>query len=241
MAHLVASSLLSPFLTQPCSDLEILGSSSSLIWLAVDGHFLTIQRSTPDSQLALPTSVFWAGTDPLTPLTEAQISLRDGRLALDDAPLQISRWWRPPRAPLLHLSTTFTPAPKIDRLLGLGLGLTPEGDDLLAGWLIAARTIGHPEFNEVRAQIVSKASMSTTAFSATLLEYAGHGYGIEPVINYLKACLQDSKRARMSRRRLAQVGNSSGEALAIGVDIALGSLSNGVDLGKYSLLQGATA
>ena len=245
MAQLVASSLLSPFLTGHCSVLEILGSSDSLIWLAMDCQVLTIQRSTPDSQTALPTSIFLAGAEPLTPLTETEISLRGGRLALNDVPLQIRRWWRPPRAQVIHFATTFTPAftpaPKIDRVLGLGRGLTPEGDDLLAGWLVAARSIGHPEFNEVRAQIVLKASTRTTTFSATLLEYAGEGYGIAPLIDYVNVCLQNSKRAKATRARLAQVGHTSGEALAVGVEIALGLLSNGIDSDKYPLLQGATA
>ena len=241
MAHLVASFLLSPFLIQPCSSLEILGSSSSLIWLAMDGQVLTIQRSTPDSPIALPTSIFLAGANLLAPLTEVEISLRDGRLAINNAPLQIRRWWRPPRAQLVHFATTFTRAPKIDPLLGLGRGLTPEGDDLLAGWLVAARSIGHPEFKEVRAQIVSKASTRTTTFSATLLEYAGEGYGIAPLIDYVNACLQDSKRGKVTRARLAQVGHTSGEALAIGVEIALGCHSNGIDFDKYPRLQGAIA
>ena len=238
MAHQVASSLLSPFLTRPCSSLEILGSSRTLIWLAIDDRALTIQRSTPDSQIALPTSIFLAGAKPLTAL---EISLRDGLLAIDDSPLQISRWWRPPRALLHHSATTFTPAPKIEGLLGLGRGLTPEGDDLLAGWLVAARSIGHPEFEEVRAHILSNASINTTTFSATLLEYAAQGYGIAPLIDYVNACLQGSNKASAIRMRLEGVGHTSGEALAIGVEIALGSLSHGIDFGKYPLLQGATA
>lgn len=238
MAHLVASSLLSPFLIRPCSNLEILGSSSSLIWLAIDGHALTIQRCAPDSQIALPTSIFSPGKIPLTAL---EISLRDGRLTLDRSPLLIRRWWRPPRAPLVHFETAFTPAPKIGGLLGLGRGLTPEGDDLLAGWLVAARSIGHPEFKEIRAQILSNACRKTTTFSATLLEYAAEGYGIAPLIDYVNACLQGSNKSNEIRRRLERVGHTSGEALAIGVEIAFGCHSNGIDFGKYPLLQGAIA
>lgn len=234
----MASFLLSPFLTRPCSNLEILGSSSSLIWLALDGQAVTIQRSAPDSQIALPSSIFLGGEKLLTAL---EISLCDGRLALDRSPLLITRWWRPPRAPLVHIELSFTPAPKIEALLGLGRGLTPEGDDLLAGWLIAARSIGHPEFEEVRAQILLNASRKTTTFSAALLKFATEGYGIAPLIEYVNACLRCSNKSNEIRRRLERVGHTSGESLAIGVEIALGFHSNGIDFGKYPLLQGAIA
>ena len=207
----------------------------------MDGQVLTIQRSTPDSPIALPTSIFLAGANLLAPLTEVEISLRDGRLAINNAPLPIRRWWRPPRAQLVHFATTFTRAPKIDPLLGLGRGLTPEGDDLLAGWLVAARSIGHPEFKKIRAQILSNACRKTTTFSATLLEYAAEGYGIAPLIDYVNAYLQGSNKSNEIRRRLERVGHTSGEALAIGVEIALGCHNNGIDFDKYPLLQGAIA
>ena len=238
MAQLVASSLLSTFVTQHCSDLKVLGSSSSLIWLAMDGRALTIQRSTPDSQIALPTSIFLAG---MKPLTVEQISLRDGRLSIDDSPLLIQRWWRPPRAPLVHFEFPYSSKPIIEDFLGRGRGLTPEGDDVLAGWLVAARSIGHPAFKSVRAQILSNSPLRTTTFSAALLQYAALGYGIAPLIDYVKAILQASKTGGEMRMRLARVGHTSGEALALGVEIALGIVRMGIDSDQYPRLKGATA
>ena len=238
MAQVVTSSLLSPILTTRFSKLEVLGASSGLIWLALDGHSLTIQQVAPDSQLALPTSIFFAAD---AALATEEISLRGGRLTLGGTPLQITRWWRPPRAWLVHWPATFSSAPAIDPLLGLGNGLTPEGDDLLAGWLVAARSISHPEFETIRAEVLTKSHTKTTTFSATLLECAGQGYGVAPLIDYVNARLQGLSNVLAVREHLSRVGHTSGEALAIGVDTALGLVDYRLNFSRFNRLEGAIA
>jgi hypothetical protein len=238
MARVVASSLLAPILTSKASRLAILGGSSHLIWLSIDGQAITIQSVSPRNHLALPTSIFLSAT---TDLVADQISLREGRLAFGDQPVQVTRWWRPARAPIASSDTSFTDAPQVDRLLGRGRGLTPEGDDILAGWLVMARSIGHPSFETVRAEVARTAKAKTTTFSACLLDHAGTGYGVSPLIDYVNARLQNSTSVLAKRDLLGRVGDTSGEALAIGVDLAFGLVSAELPSIKFSNQERAIA
>lgn len=233
----VASSLLAPFLAQRSSHLEILGVSSDLVWLALDGHALTIQPAAPGSKLALPTSIFCQGET----LLAEELSLQRGRLWLRDAPLQVTRWWHPPRALVAPWRGAHGDAPEIEVLLGLGSGLTPEGDDLIAGWLVMARSIGHPEFETIRAEVLETSARKTTSFSAALLECAGAGYGVAPLIDYVSSHLANSNDTFATRSRLVQVGHTSGRALAVGVDMALGLVDQQVNFPKFTSEERAIA
>ena len=67
------------------------------------------------------------------------------------------------------------PAPGLARrLLGLGPGLTPSGDDLLAGLLLGARAFGVP-LADLAEVIAEQAPRRTTALSARLLRHAIEG------------------------------------------------------------------
>ena len=88
-------------------------------------------------------------------------------------------------------------------LIGLGPGLTPEGDDRLAGTaaVLAARGWGAGWLPpDLRAR--------TTALSATLLELAARGQVIEPVHGLF------GPRWRPALARLLRVGHSTGPAYA---------------------------
>jgi Protein of unknown function (DUF2877) len=96
-------------------------------------------------------------------------------------------------------------------LVGRGAGLTPEGDDLLAGALAVARAAGAglPLPSGLRAR--------TTALSATLLELAAAGAAPRP----LHALLDLSReRWRGALRDLERLGASSGRAMALGAGAA---------------------
>jgi hypothetical protein len=103
------------------------------------------------------------------------------------------------------------------RLIGRGGGLTPEGDDLVAG---AAAVVAAGDWPEalreawVGALIGGDLRRRTTALSATLLELAARGMGPEP----LQAWLAGDAAAR---RRLEAIGHSTGRAIARGAVIAL--------------------
>jgi hypothetical protein len=106
-------------------------------------------------------------------------------------------------------------------LLGRGPGLTPSGDDVLAGYLVGAAAYGSTDqaADDVRRLIESQADRRTTTLSAALLRHAAAGETIPQVSGLLDA-LGDSARRRPLDRALADlyaVGHTSGAALASGV------------------------
>lgn len=218
----IASSLLAPVLLGPMSKVEVLGAASDLLWLAIDGQAITIQPIRTDPELALPTSIFLPGLLP----DATEIEIRDGELQIRQNPLAITRWWQPPKVHPAPWKNGFGPTPEPERLLGLGLGLTPEGDDLLAGWLVAARAIEHPQFAVMYAEILTLSTTRTTLFSSALLKYAGAGYGVRPLVDYVNALLSDPSASAKCRDGLTRVGHTSGRALAHGVDMATGRNEN---------------
>jgi Protein of unknown function (DUF2877) len=95
-------------------------------------------------------------------------------------------------------------------LVGRGPGLTPEGDDLVAG---VAAVLSH-DGSWVAALIGADLRVRTTALSATLLELAARGMGPEP----LQALLAGEPGAL---DRLLRLGHSTGRAYALGAGLAL--------------------
>jgi hypothetical protein len=103
------------------------------------------------------------------------------------------------------------------RLIGRGGGLTPEGDDLLAG--VAAVVASSPWPGALReawlgALVGDDLRSRTTALSATLLELAVAGMGPEP----LQALLAGNASALA---RLEALGHSTGRAIAAGAAVGL--------------------
>lgn len=103
------------------------------------------------------------------------------------------------------------------RLIGRGGGLTPEGDDLVAG--VAAVVASSPWPLALRetwlaALVGPDLHRRTTALSATLLELAVGGMGPEP----LQALLAGDATAHS---RLVALGHSTGRAYARGAAVGL--------------------
>jgi len=97
-------------------------------------------------------------------------------------------------------------------LVGRGPGLTPEGDDLVAG---AAAVLAASGRGSLAAALVgTDLRRRTTALSATLLELAGTGLGPEP----LQALLAGDPAAL---DRLLRLGHSTGRAYALGAAAGL--------------------
>ena len=105
-------------------------------------------------------------------------------------------------------------------LLGRGEGLTPLGDDVLAGWLALHRAAGvaTPEVDEV----VGTARERTTLLSATLLDCATHGEVLPEYAAWLRSLGTADEPARV--RGLHAVGSTSGAGLHLGGRLALDSL-----------------
>jgi hypothetical protein len=105
------------------------------------------------------------------------------------------------------------------RLLGRGPGLTPEGDDTLAGAAAAARALGPaaglgPAAVDalVAALVPADARARTGALSATLLELAAAGALPEPAHRLVAGRGREAALADLRR-----LGASTGAALAAGI------------------------
>ena len=119
-----------------------------------------------------------------------------------------------------HLAGHRVDAAVADDLLGRGPGLTPLGDDVLAGWLAVHRLLGvaTPEVDEVLAGARSR----TTLVSATLLDCAAHGEVVPEFARWLAALATSD--ARRSLDALLTLGATSGAGLAVGAAVALTTL-----------------
>jgi len=106
------------------------------------------------------------------------------------------------------------------RLIGRGPGLTPEGDDVVAGLAAVVAAGNWPGASReawVRALIGADLRRRTTALSATLLELAAVGMGCRP----LQAWLAGDAAAR---ERLVRLGHSTGRAIARGAAVGLSAV-----------------
>ena len=104
-------------------------------------------------------------------------------------------------------------------LRGCGFGLTPSGDDFIAGLLIAMhllqRTFGWDLEGVVEA--VHRSSRSENILSDTLLTFAGEGRLTERMKNLVMAVLCGTEdQVRKHTERLLLVGDTSGADLGAG-------------------------
>jgi hypothetical protein len=108
-----------------------------------------------------------------------------------------------------------------DALGGLGPGLTPAGDDALAGLLLATRASGGPA---AEARLVGVArSVRTTAVARAFLEWAARGQCVEPAHDLLVAlAARDAAAAALHLRTLVGLGHTSGADLSYGIALGVG-------------------
>ncbi|MFG2660851.1 DUF2877 domain-containing protein [Streptomyces sp. NPDC048425] len=99
-------------------------------------------------------------------------------------------------------------------LVGLGPGLTPSGDDILCGALLASRAWGGPL--TPLAEAVTDASLRTPLLSAALLRHAVRGECVPQAHAFLRALSGDCD-LEPALRELLDVGHHSGGDLARGV------------------------
>jgi hypothetical protein len=100
-------------------------------------------------------------------------------------------------------------------LIGRGSGLTPEGDDFVAGMAGVLAAAGR--HNDVATLLGADLRRRTTALSATLLELSARGFGPEP----LQAVLAGDASGLS---RLVGLGHTSGRAYARGAAAGLSRL-----------------
>ncbi len=115
------------------------------------------------------------------------------------------------------------------RVLGLGNGLTPSGDDFLGGIFFALAHKAHPDWSaalpSLQATIQAACKDATNPISAALLadNMAGASYGeLHDMLDALES--NDSRFIASATASLLQLGSSSGADLLAGLLLALTTL-----------------
>ncbi len=111
-------------------------------------------------------------------------------------------------------------------LVGAGPGLTPSGDDALAGVLLALRAADRPGPLDVLAGAVTRAATRTTSLSASLLAAAGQGYAALAAVRLVTAMADgDDAAVTAALPALLSIGHTSGRDLLAGVLATVEALS----------------
>ncbi|HUJ11235.1 MAG TPA: DUF2877 domain-containing protein [Verrucomicrobiae bacterium] len=108
-------------------------------------------------------------------------------------------------------------------LAGCGIGLTPSGDDFIAGYLIGLNLggTGVPASGQT-ADEVFEAARSDNIFSNTFLDLARQGRLFGRMKNLILALMHDSERAvQEMTNRLCAIGGSSGADLGTGFYVTM--------------------
>lgn len=117
------------------------------------------------------------------------------------------------------------PPAEVGRLLGLGPGLTPSGDDALGGAMVALHTLGRPDVaRRLADRVLPRARERTTVISAAHLAAAADGEGAA-ALHATLATLGGARRRALGPclDALAAVGHSSGWDALAGAAAALGA------------------
>ncbi|GAA4398683.1 hypothetical protein GCM10023168_05020 [Fodinibacter luteus] len=110
-------------------------------------------------------------------------------------------------------------------LLGFGSGLTPLGDDVLAGWLAVGAATRHPALASIRTAVGLSARQRTTTLSATLLACAARGEGVPQFRRLLEGlAVGDADLVEQSADDVLDIGDTSGSGLVLGALTALDTL-----------------
>jgi hypothetical protein len=106
---------------------------------------------------------------------------------------------------------------------GLGPGLTPAGDDCLAGILIISNALWGRAATPELVRLVEE--IQTNEISRAFLRWAARGQSIEPVHRFLQlAAGGDAGGASIALADLTRFGHSSGADLALGLRLGLEEL-----------------
>lgn len=199
---------------------------------ADDGHLAADDGHPPTGCLEVQVTRWWRARPTLRPTRPRTVAdaLRVARLhlAASAAPLPYDL-----REPLDAFVAALTDADRpragaaADHLIGLGPGLTPSGDDLIAGVLSGAQLLAPVvggagsdalvgTVRDVGAAVAARARQATTAISAALLQHAARGEVAAPAADLLRA-LTGHGRIPAAVDGLLAVGSSSGRDLAAGL------------------------
>jgi hypothetical protein len=122
---------------------------------------------------------------------------------------------------VLALSTGAPVEPAVARLLGRGPGLTPTGDDVLAGALVSLTALGAPAASALASAVLAAAPTATTVVSVALLRHAARGECIPQLADLLTAVAHGAPPPSRAAGALLAVGHCSGAGLLHGVLVGL--------------------
>lgn len=258
----VASVALRPVLAASALHAEVLGVSSHAVWLRAGDQVVVVSTSDatrlPNSLEIAAAAV----SDPFASVGHRdRASIGRNQIGFDGLVVEAVRWWdpRPSLAPLSQrgLSARVCRLPSsihgldgsglrealstksstglcsaATALLGRGPGLTPQGDDYLAGAIAATRLLGRAVgddkalamLEEARNEVTRAAASRTTLFSSALIRHALRGEVAAPAAAFLRA-VAGRGDVNKTHRRLLSVGHSSGPTLAAGIVLGARSLT----------------
>ena len=257
----VASTAIRDALSEPQTPGTVLGTASHAVWLLVDGDVIVAStRDATRLPNGVEVAADAIADTFRTVRHGAPVTVGLGQVLFEDLTIDVVRWWDP-RPVLrstsdVRLSEAIADLPttvsEIDSeplsaalstgshqailaasisLIGRGPGLTPEGDDYVAGALSATRMLGEAMRREDTAVMLDSiadplmlhASTRTTTFSAALIRHALNGRVAAPAGALLRA-LTGRGDVASSHRNLTRVGHTSGPALAAGMVLGARSL-----------------
>lgn len=214
------SSLAVPTVSGPVRWATVVASTRRGAYLLLDGGTEVLPLLTSEA-LALPTAVRLAVPSALVSLgleVGQEVEVGGSRIVAGALEVVVVRTVLPARVRPVPGGAPHTPvrSGEVLALLGRGPGLTPEGDDELAGRLLVTVAAGGavPDLGPHLHR--------TTALSASLLRAAAWGYAVPEVVAYVDAVVgRDPVTARRLRPAVAAIGHTSGAALLRGVAAAL--------------------
>ena len=260
-APAVASVALRQVLSRGDANAEVLGVSTHAVWIRAGGEVAVVSTRDATRLPNGVEIAAEASADPFGSIVHGdRVALGPTSIAFDGLIVEVARWWDPrPALPPLsaaELSVAIEGLPSsvghvdcsdlrralsgvsavglrgaASALLGRGPGLTPEGDDYLAGALAGIKTLGTAlgsdealeMLDAVGDHLARAARASTTTFSAALLRCAIRGEVAAPAGAFLRA-LTGRGDIEPAHRNLRSVGHSSGPALAAGIVLGAQSL-----------------
>ena len=230
---LIASVLVHPVLAGPVRRATVVAAGPAATYLTVDEDLIAL---VAPRGVRLPCAAVLVGEGP--PPDPDDLTVGEGRVWARERPVGTVRRWFDPRVRLsavdpeavagLAAEVHVRPAPDpavpdaavaaladdpvgaVDDLVGRGGGLTPAGDDLLAGCLAAVRARGVPMADALGRAVRQQARGRTSRLSAALLAAADQG----AVVPEAAAALRGRPGAA---RRLLGLGHTSGWYLAAGL------------------------
>jgi hypothetical protein len=139
-------------------------------------------------------------------------------------------------APLRHLQDALVSnqassiAGTLESFLGCGPGLTPSGDDLILGYLLALNRWGDSltlpfDRGLLNRLVVTQAYQKTTTLAANLLECASRGLADQRLMVALDALMTGTPDVAAAVGCLLDWGSSSGSDALVGMALAIQSIA----------------